>query len=308
MRKLLWIPLCALLVMVLAACSSESSSSENEVNAERSSVITYESETGPIEVPADPQRVVVLSSYAGDLIKLGVNIVGVDSWSAKNPNFKEELADAEVVANTDLEKIIELEPDLIIGLNNIENADKLQQIAPTVLFTYGKVDYLQQHIEIGKVVNKEKEATAWVEDFKSRAKSLGEKIKAKIGEDATITVVENYEKQFYLFGDNWGRGTEILYQEMGLNMPKAVSDVALEPGYYAISQEVLGDYTGDYMVLNLVEDGHDTTFQNADWYQEIEAVKNDRVFVTDADAFYFNDAFSLDYQLDFFEQAFLGSN
>ncbi len=78
-----------------------------------------------------------------------------------------------------LKKILELEPDLIIGLNGIENADKLSEIAPTVLFTYGKVDYLQQFIEIGKVVNKEKEATAWVEDFKARAAEAGKKIKEK---------------------------------------------------------------------------------------------------------------------------------
>ncbi len=113
-----------------------------------------------------------------------------------------------------LKKILELEPDLILGLSGIENADKLAEIAPTVLFTYGKVDYLQQFIEIGKVVNKEKEATAWVEDFKVRATEVGTKIKEKIGEDATVTVAENFNKQLYLYGDNWGRGTEILYQAM----------------------------------------------------------------------------------------------
>lgn len=75
---------------------------------------------------------------------------------SKNPNFEDAIKDAVVVENTDIEKILELEPDLIIGLNGIENADKLAEIAPTVLFTYGKVDYLQQFIEIGKVVNKEK--------------------------------------------------------------------------------------------------------------------------------------------------------
>jgi len=296
------------LIIFLSACGNSDGAKDSNVKAgESNDTITYESETGPVEVPANPQRVVVLSSYAGDLIKLGVNIVGVDSWSAKNPNFKEELADAEVVSNTDLEKIIELEPDLIIGLNNIENADKLKEIAPTVLFTYGKNDYLQQHIEIGKVVNKEKEATAWVEDFKTRAKTIGDEIKAKIGEDATITVVENYDKQFYLFGDNWGRGTEILYQEMGLKMPEAVKNVALKPGYFAISQEVLGDYVGDYMVLNLVSSGQDTSFQNAEWYKQINAVKNDHVIVTDADAFYFNDASTLDYQLNYLKEAFLGT-
>ncbi|MEG0472865.1 MAG: iron-hydroxamate ABC transporter substrate-binding protein [Solibacillus sp.] len=307
MKKWL-LPMFMMVVFVLAACgNSEKSEEKTDKGAGKESsaeTITYQSETGPIEVPANPERVVVLSSYVGDLMKLDVNMVGVDSWSANNSNFEEGIKDAEIVANTDIEKILELNPDLIIGLNNIENADKLAEIAPTVLFTYGKVDYLQQHIEIGKVVNKEAEATAWVKGFKERAADLGTKIKAKIGEDATVTVVENYEKQFYLFGDNWGRGTEIIYQEMGLEMPEKVKEVALEPGYFAISQEVLGDYTGDYVILSLAKD-QDTGFTNADWYNEIEAVKNGQLFEADLNAFYLNDAMTLDYQLNFFEENFL---
>ncbi|MFC3039464.1 iron-hydroxamate ABC transporter substrate-binding protein [Virgibacillus xinjiangensis] len=299
-----WIfPMLILLTLILAACSSNAETGSED---ETDDTITYESETGPVEVPANPERVVVLSSYAGDLIKLGVNVVGVDSWSAMNPNFEEHLEQAEVVSNQDLEKIIELEPDLIIGLNNIENADKLKEIAPTVLFTYGKNDYLEQHIEIGKVVNKEEEAREWAEDFKERAAALGEDIKAKIGEDSTVTVIENFEKQFYLFGDNWGRGTEILYQAMDLKMPEAVAEVAMEPGYFAISQEVLGDYVGDYVILSLTND-QDTSFLEADWYNNIDAVEKGNVFQADAKAFYFNDALSLEYQLDFFEEKFLGT-
>lgn len=291
------------LTAFLVACGGNE---EGEPQEGKNETVTYESETGPVEVPADPQRVVVLSTYAGDVIKLGVNIVGVDSWSAMNPNFEEGLKNAEVVSNEDLEKIIELNPDLIIGLNNIENADKLKEISPTVLFTYGKHDYLKQHIEIGKVLNKEEEAREWVEDFKERAQKAGEEIKNEIGEDTTVTVIENFEKQFYLFGDNWARGTEILYQEMGLKMPEAVKEVALEPGYFAISQEVLGEYTGDYIVMSLTSD-QDTSFLESNWYNEIPAVKNDRVLEADAKKFYFNDALTLNYQLEFFKEHFLNN-
>ncbi|MET3574964.1 iron-hydroxamate ABC transporter substrate-binding protein [Bhargavaea ullalensis] len=310
MKKTLLLAIALITAIALAACGSKSGNTSGDKEqagkaGQSAETITYESETGPVEVPADPQRVVVLASYAGDLIKLGVPIVGVDSWSADNPNFQDALKDAEVVTNDDVEKILELEPDLIIGLNNIENADKLEKIAPTVLFTYGKNDYLQQHIEIGKVVNKEKEATEWVDGFKQRADAAGKKIKEKIGEDATVTVVENFEKQFYLFGDNWGRGTEILYQAMGLKMPEKVKEVALEPGYFAISQEVLGDYTGDYVIMSLAED-QDTSFMDAGWFKDIDAVKNGRLIKANAKKAYFNDALTLDDQLKFFEEQFLG--
>ncbi len=98
----------------------------------------------------------------------------------------------------------------------------MKKIAPTVTYTYDKVDYLTQHVEIGKLLNKEKEAQSWVDDFKKRAAKAGSDIKAKIGEDATVSVIENFDKQLYVFGNNWGRGTEILYQEMKLKMPEKV--------------------------------------------------------------------------------------
>ncbi|GIP25608.1 hypothetical protein J23TS9_07380 [Paenibacillus sp. J23TS9] len=169
------------------------------------------------------------------------------------------------------------------------------------------MDYLTQHLEIGKLLNKEKEAIAWVDDFKQRTEESGEKIKAKIGENATVSVIENDDKQLYVFGDNWGRGTEILYQKMKLNMPSRVKVVALKKGYYAISSEVLSEFAGDYVIFSKDREG-DTSFafQETSTYKNIPAVKNHHVFEVNARSFYFSDPISLDYQLKFFEQSFLG--
>ncbi|AXN39786.1 iron-hydroxamate ABC transporter substrate-binding protein [Peribacillus butanolivorans] len=305
MKKIM-IPFILLLVLIISACGNESTEKEKSSTSkkEKSGTITYQSENGPVEVPADPKRVVVLSTFAGNVMSLDVNLVGVDSWSKMNPNFK-ELKDVEEVTDENLEKIIELNPDLIIGLSTIKNVDKLKEIAPTVTYTYGKVDYLTQHIEIGKLLNKEKEAQAWVDDFKKRAKTTGEDIKAKIGEDATVSVFEKFDKQFYVFGDNWGRGTEILYQEMKLAMPEKVKEVALKDGYFALSLEVLSDYAGDYVILSNNKD-EDNSFQQTDTYKNIPAVKNNQLFEANAKEFYFNDPITLDYQLDFFSKSFLG--
>lgn len=241
--KKAFLPLLLCLILALSACSSKNGADgkvEGNAAAEQASseTITYQSENGPVKVPAHPKRVVVLSSFTGNVLALGVNVVGADSWSKMNPNFKDKLKDAEEVSDENLEKIIELNPDLIIGLSNIKNVDKLKQIAPTVTYTYGKVDYLTQQLEIGKLLNKEKEAQAWIDDFKKRADEAGKQIKAKIGDKATVSVMEVFNKQLYVYGDNWGRGTEILYQQMKLNMPEKVKETALKEGYYALSPEV----------------------------------------------------------------------
>ncbi|MDG0061248.1 iron-hydroxamate ABC transporter substrate-binding protein [Priestia sp. P5] len=306
MKKLL-LPFMLIFVLLISACSSGSTESKNASNKGNSGseTITYQSEDGPVKVPANPKRVVVLGSYAGNVMSLGVNIVGVDSWSKMNPRFEKKLKGVEEVSDENLEKIIELKPDLIIGLSTTKNVDKLKKIAPTVTYTYDKVDYLTQHVEIGKLLNKEKEAQSWVDDFKKRAAKAGSDIKAKIGEDTTVSVIENFDKQLYVFGDNWGRGTEILYQEMKLKMPEKVKKMALKDGYYAISPEVLPEYAGDYLIFSKNQDG-DTSFEKTDTYKNIPAVKNHHVFEANAKEFYFNDPITLDYQLNFFTQKFLG--
>ncbi|GIO68898.1 iron-hydroxamate ABC transporter substrate-binding protein [Paenibacillus sp. FSL M7-1455] len=308
--KKAFLPLLLCLILALSACSSKNGADgkvEGNAAAEQASseTITYQSENGPVKVPAHPKRVVVLSSFTGNVLALGVNVVGADSWSKMNPNFKDKLKDAEEVSDENLEKIIELNPDLIIGLSNIKNVDKLKQIAPTVTYTYGKVDYLTQQLEIGKLLNKEKEAQAWIDDFKKRADEAGKQIKAKIGDKATVSVMEVFNKQLYVYGDNWGRGTEILYQQMKLNMPEKVKETALKEGYYALSPEVLPEFAGDYVIFSKDQDSGNS-LEETETYKNMPAVKNGHVFVADAKAFYFNDPITLDYQLDFFIKHFLG--
>lgn len=303
MKKLL-LPVLLLLTLVIAACGNTQKKEETSSADTKKETITYKSEKGDVEVPADPKRVVVLAGFAGNVMALDVPLVGVDSWSKSNPKF--DLKDVQEISEENVEKVIELEPDLIIGYDTTKNIDKFKEIAPTVTYTYGKVDYLTQHIEIGKLLNKEQEARDWVKDFKTRAADAGTEIKAKIGEDATVSVIESFDKQLYVFGDNWGRGTEILYQEMKLKMPKKVTEMALKDGYYALSPEVLPEYAGDYLIFSKTAEA-DNSFTETDTYKNIPAVKNKQVYEVDSKEFYFNDPLTLERQLEFFKKSFLGA-
>ncbi|MFT9497280.1 iron-hydroxamate ABC transporter substrate-binding protein [Anaerosolibacter sp.] len=308
MKKIL-IPILLVFLLIVSACSNQTTGKEKVSSTQEAQpeTIVYESENGPIEVPAEPKRIVVLSAFiSGSVMALDGNIVGVDSWSKMNPRYEQYIKDAVEVSEESLEKIIELEPDLIIAPSTANNIDKLKEIAPTVTYTYGKVDYLTQFLEVGKLMNKEKEAQTWIDDFKGRAQKSGEEIKEKIGADATISVIESFEKQLYVFGDNWGRGTEILYQEMKLKMPEKVKEMALKDGYYALSSEILPEYAGDYIIFSKDRNA-DNSFQETDTYKNIPAVKNNRVFEADSKEFYYNDPITLEYQLDFFRKSLLGN-
>ncbi|KAA9004726.1 iron-hydroxamate ABC transporter substrate-binding protein [Paenibacillus spiritus] len=317
-------PLALVLLLVTAACGNNNGSGNTNTAAgtaapsqapeasasaaasaapAASGTITYESQTGPVEVPANPQRIVALS-FAPNVISLGGTLVGVDEWTGKNPLFTDKLKDIKVVSDESLEDIIELNPDLIIAGDYMKNLDKLSKIAPTVVYTWGKLDYLNQQIEIGKLLNKADQAQAWVDDFKSRAEAAGKDIKAKIGENATVSVFEYDAKSFYVFGSNWARGTEVLYQAMGLKMPEAVKKDALGPGYYTLSNETVPQYAGDYIVLSRPA-GTDNAFLGTDTWKNIPAVKNGHVIEIETEASSYSDPITLDHLLKLFTDAFL---
>lgn len=321
MKKRMWTPLFLLLALVVSACgnnasnnntgssqsasasASASSAASPSASAGASGKIAYESENGPVEVPAAPKRIIALNS-APNVLSLGGTLVGVDQWTAGNPLFKDKVQGVEVVSTEDLEKIIELNPDLIIVGSTEKNIDKLKEIAPTVVYTWGKLDYLKQQIEIGKLLNKEREAQAWADDFSKRAADIGAEIKAKAGADVTVTVFELFDKQFYVFGNNWARGTEIVYQVMGLGMPEKVKKDALGPGYYTLSTEVLPEYAGDYIILSRSATG-DNGALNTDTWKNMPAVKAGHVIEIDTEASSYSDPITLEYLLNIFKEGIL---
>lgn len=295
MKKILSFTIALAMSAVLGACSSEESAGEA---SPKEDTVTYESEFGPVEVPENPENIVALA-YAPNLHALDIEMAGVDQWSKANPLFEEDLTDAAQVTEAEPESILAQDPDLIIAGANMENLEELEKIAPTVTYTWGKLNYIEQQIEIGKLVGKEDETREWAEDFEKRAADIGSQIKEKHGEDTTVTVIETDGKGFYLFGEAWGRGTEILYQAMDLNMPANVQEAVSADGYYEISQEVLAEYAGDYIVLSRGEET-DMSFTESEVWQSIPAVQNGNVIEIDTAATSYSDPTTLEYLLEIY--------
>ncbi|MFS0725022.1 iron-hydroxamate ABC transporter substrate-binding protein [Paenibacillus sp. 1P07SE] len=311
-----------LLLMVLTACGSnavneepapvptgnnaQESSAATEEGTATNGTVTYPSETGPIEIPANPQRIVALTN-GPNVLALDGKLVGVDQWTQANPLFADRLDGVQVVSEGDFEEILELDPDLIIAGAHMETIGELQKIAPTVVYTWGKLDYLQQQLEIGKLLNKEQEAQAWIDDFSSRAAEIGKQVKARYGDDVSVSVFETDSKNFYVFGDAWARGTEILYQAMELNMPEQARADTQADGYYPISLEVIPDYAGDFVVLSRAALG-ETDYMDTEVWKSIPAVQNNQVIVIDLEASTYSDPISLESMLEIFEEGLLGSN
>ncbi|MEY8744211.1 ABC transporter substrate-binding protein [Paenibacillus tundrae] len=323
MKKRMILPLIVILLftIIASACGNDASnnatSNSNQGTAadttstgaaqeETTDTITYQSETGPVEIPAKPERIVSLSN-GPNILSMDVTPVGVDEWTAANPLFKDKLKDVAIVTDSDPESIAALNPDLIIAGSTAKNLEQLAKIAPTIVYTWGKLDYLDQQVEIGKVLNKEAEAQAWVDDFTKRAGDIGDEIKAKYGDNVTVSTIEIFEKEVFVMGDHWARGTEALYQAMKLNMPEQVKNDTLQEGYHSLSLEVLPEYMGEFVVVSR-DMTRDNEIMKSTIWSNIPAVQNKHVIELETKAVTYSDPTTLEYVLNIFKEAFLGES
>ncbi|RIP37452.1 ferrichrome ABC transporter substrate-binding protein [Staphylococcus gallinarum] len=289
MKKLLF-PLIAL-VLILAACGNKSDS-----DSKKEETKTYKLDSGKnIDVPKSPKRIAVVApTYAGGIKYLGGNIVAVNKQVDSSKLLKDKFKGVTKVGDNDVEKIAKSKPDLIIVYSTDKNIKKYKKIAPTVVFDYGKHKYLDQQQELGKLLGKEDKVKDWEEKWKAQTKKDGKEIKDKIGKDATVSIFDEYDKKLYSYGPNWGRGGEVLYQAFGLKMPEKLDKLVKKEGWAEIKQEKLADYAGDY-IISTSEGKATPSYAKTDLWNNIPAVKNDNVIKVQAETYWYNDPYTLEY-------------
>ena len=300
MKKFLSFATLTVTIFLLVACGS-SSKSENSTSSDKVELSSKPKIDGFHyygDIPKNPKRIASLSStYTGYLLQLGFDPVTVTSYDAKNPVLKEKVKNAKVLMPEDLESIAKQKPDLIVVDASDKNINELKKIAPTIAIDYGKNDYLEILNRFGQIFGKEKEADQWIADWKSKTADIGKQLKEKLGQDVTFTVVGLYEKEIYLFGNNWGRGGEVIYKSLGFDAPQKVKEEVFPSGYLQVSQETVSEYIGDYVLVAAEDDKTGSALYESDVWKSIPAVQQNHILKVDANAFYFNDPLTLEYEL-----------
>lgn len=311
---------CFLLVVavLLGACQTnppnETSASPNQGKQAESgkeagkNTRTYASEKGDVEIPDNPSRVVVaVRDFAGDVMAAGVNPVGVpDSMIFDAPYYKEFLDGVESIGADNavsLERIASLDPDLILTYQE-DAYDNLSKIAPTILIPYGKYDYKDRLLEIGKLLNKEAEAKQRLDQFQQKVEAKKQQLAGKLNAGAKAAIIEITDKDLYLFGKTYGRGAEIVYNQLGLSIPAKVEEATAAEGWASISLETLPEYLGeaDYILLGVRDTGaqRKTEIEASRLWTELPAVKAGKVYAYNLQEFYFQDVIALEHQLNVF--------
>lgn len=311
-----------LLISVLAACGqAQTTNTESAGNAGSSApaaeaentTITYKAANGDVEVPAHPERVVVLAdSYYGYLEALGIKPIATTNKPFDSAFLKDTTDGVTNLGDTpEVEKVLALNPDLIIVWDGDANLEKYQQIAPTVAIKYGEYTYKEQLQEFGKMTGTEDKAKELAAAWETKINEVKPKVEAAVG-DKTVSIIQPYAKGIYVMGDRFGRGGEIMYQELGLKATEMTKKEAIDngPGYVSISLENVPDFAGDYIFTapwGGDADTEGTSLYGSSLWKELPAVKAGHVFNIDPIAYYFNDPISMDAQLDFIVKSLTGA-
>ncbi|MCI8278800.1 ABC transporter substrate-binding protein [Staphylococcus xylosus] len=298
MKKLLF-PL-LVLVLILAACGNKSDSDKKEETK------SYKLDSGKsIDIPKKPQRIAVVApTYAGGIKYLGGDIVAVNEQVDSSKLLKDKFKGVEKIGENDVEKVAKAKPDLIVVYSTDKNIKKYNKIAPTVVYDYGKHKYLDQQRELGKLLGKEDKVASWEKEWKAQTKKDGQEIKEKIGEDATVSIFDEFDKKLYSYGPNWGRGGEVLYQAFDLKMPDKLNDLVKKEGWAEVKQEKIADYAGDYIV-STSEGKSKPAYEKTDLWQNIPAVQKDQVIQVQAETYWYNDPYTLEYMRKDLKEKFL---
>ena len=290
---------------LLTACQSNESGSESAAEEDEPQTFVYKATNGDIEIPSDVENIVLLAdSYFGYFETLGVRPIAAtqqvfdSSILAEYTDGVENLEDG-----TSIERILELDPDLIITWAGMENEEQLEQIAPTIAIQYGEFTYKEQLQEFGKMLGEEDKADTWIAEWEEQVEEVRTEINDAVG-DQTVSIVQPFAKEIHAFGDSFGRGGEVIYNELELKAPDVVQKEAIDSGigYVTVSLEALPDVAGDYIFTAPWMEGEGDDMYDSSIWKDLPAVSEGRVFEFDATDYYFNDPITIERQLDFYKE------
>ncbi|GLI10003.1 iron siderophore-binding protein [Paenibacillus tyrfis] len=245
---------------------------------------------GEAEVPANPQKVVILTNEGTEaLLALGVKPIGAVQSYTGNPWFDHIKADMEGVKavggeqQPNLELIASLKPDLIIGnkMRHEKIYDQLKAIAPTVYSETLRGEWKDNFKLYADALNKKAEGDKIIAAFDKRIEDFKQKAGSKLSEKVAVVRFMGGKTRYY-YGNMF---TGVIFKQIGIARSDAKND---EKAFEDITKERLTELeAADRVIYFTYETGDGKgTKQEEEWmndplWKNLKVVKNNKVFKVD---------------------------
>lgn len=275
------------LTLLLSACNSTppNSASTRIIPASTTACRTIEHGMGKTCVPLNPKRVVVLGEL-DNVLALGVKPVGAVTldqgrfidYLAKQARGIESVG---TYSQPNLEKILLLKPDLIIGAiwDGKEVYDHLDRIAPTVFIDTSEHRAWKSWLtKTAEALGKTPEAEKLLQNYEQRVQKLQQAMGDR-SSNTQISVVNFWQNNVRIYMKQSFSG--VILQEVGLARPPAQNKDKL---WERISLELIPKMDGD--VIFLLLGGHKKSnlakFKQHPLWSQLKPVQANKVYEVDS--------------------------
>ena len=316
MKRIFSLVFCFILVVAcLSGCANSKQTPEtDETTGAGVDKVMVETAMGPVEIPANPKRIAsALIGITGYLAALDTIPVGTATQSGFPDYIKSNLAGSVDLGETDslnLEALMELEPDLIIGIASVhkEQYELLSAIAPTVLLESATDDWATFHT-VAQLVGKEETAFALQKEYDERISKLQQEIKEKYPRGAKVAYMRVQGKELQMLNPDSVYFKDLYHDMSWTSASEGVVDFG--DGWNAtISMEALPQLDMDYLILAVRPDETSqqayAELQKSAVWQSLEAVKEENTAIVDANIWFASsDPIALNIRLDNIEDMML---
>ena len=262
--------------VLMCAALAVSNGSFAWASEEQTSEPATEAQTGE-ETESVPQRIVSMGPNMTEIlyaIGAGDKLVGRTDYC----DYPAQVSEVEAVGSIsqpDIEKILSLEPDLVLASTHFsdESIAQLNDAGIEVLYLYseesmeGVFDMIEQ---VGQAVNCEEQAEAVVDEMKAKLDYAADRL-ADADENPSVYYVVGYGE----YGDYTAGGDTFIN---GILTAAGGDNIASDVEGWSYSTETLLEKDPQYVITNVYNaEGFSTT----DPYTELTAVKENRVYTLD---------------------------
>lgn len=264
-----------LAIMLMSGCSAKLS-----IGNDSSYPMTIKDNSGmSVVIDKEPESVVSLSPVTTEIIAA---VGGLDKLVGRTSycDYPKEIKDIDEIGDLitiNIEKIVELDPDLVIGSAYLDQGvrDQLENAGLTVvtIYTEDSFDGTYKDIEtIGKILGKVKEAEKVVADMKSKVESIKERVaKAKTEPSVYFVVGFGAGGEFTATGDTFIH--EMIEMAGGKN-------IAYDGVQWSFSLEKIVERKPELVIYSSVLDENELISSNG--FKDLDSIRKGDVFSIEA--------------------------
>jgi len=256
-----------------------------------------------------PKRVIALNTNhtacllaLGIIPELGVFSPYIESLKLVPPEHK--LKGYEYDVATNYEEIIAACPDVIINYTGERERKVLLSLAPVFELPCMQFSWRQQFRLIASIVDKQDLVEEWLYQYNEQIADCNHILDRRIGQRGTAIVWEIGSHAAYCLDSSYGRGSQILYDDLGFNRPNSIVGQSIrESGFFSVEIEELVHFPADHIFITATpkqdfEKKRLMQVLHSEQWRSMEAVRRKQVyFINQYELFYGYDPLSTAAQL-----------